>query len=53
MGVQEGWEEVIAGVLLSRNMMFMRKAEVADGVVVVLGVVVVEEAGGVRWIRNS
>ena len=36
---------MISGALLSRDMMSMRKAEVADRVVVVLGVVVVEETG--------
>ena len=38
---------MIAGVLLNRDIMSMRKAEVTDRVVVVLVVVVVEEAGGV------
>ena len=41
------------GVLLNRDMVSMWKADVADGVVVVLGVVVVEEAVGVRWNGNS
>ena len=44
---------VIAAVLLSQDMMSMQKAEIADGVVVVLGIVVVDEAGGVRWSGNS
>ena len=47
VGVREGGEEVTVGVLLSQDMMSMWEAEVADGVCVVLGVVVVEEAGGV------
>ena len=47
VGMREGGEEVIVGVLLNRDIMFMGKVEVADGVVVVLVVLVVEEAGGV------
>ena len=44
---------MILGVLLGQDTMSMRKADVADGGVVVLDVMVVEEAEGVRWIKNS
>ena len=38
---------------MKRNMMSIRKAGVVAGLVVELGVVVAEEAVGVRWGRNS
>ena len=37
----------MVGVLLNQDIMSMQKAEVTDGVAVVLVVVVVEEVGGV------
>ena len=43
---------MIAGVLMKRYMISIQKAGVTAGVVVVLGVVVADEAVSVRWGRN-
>ena len=41
------------GVLLRRDITFVWKIEVADGVYVVLGAAVGKDAGGHQWIVNS